>query len=131
LSEADALANRLHQLVLEASKKEALKERIDPADARLEQLPQMDRSGEEDVMACLDERLDSLRDKLRDFIDDRFNELLVDHVLREMRWSNLLMKPSLLRRRISAISWMGASRYDFLFSTTFWIACLRTLIASL
>ena len=83
-AEVDALTNRLHQLILEASKKEALlKERIDAADVRLQQLPQTDRCGKEDVVECLDERLDSLRDELRDFIDDRFNDLLVDHVLRE------------------------------------------------
>ncbi|KAL2291368.1 hypothetical protein FJTKL_13969 [Diaporthe vaccinii] len=82
VAEVDALTNRLHLLILEAGKKEALlKERIDAADARLKQLPQMDQK--EDVVECLDERLDSLRDELRDFIDDRFNDLFVDHVLRE------------------------------------------------
>lgn len=84
VAEADVLANRLHHLILEAGKQEALlKERIDAADARLEQLPQLDRLGKEDVMQCLDERLDSLRDELCDFIDDRCNDLFVDHVLRE------------------------------------------------
>jgi hypothetical protein len=82
--EIDALTNRLHHLILEAGKKGALlRERINTADTRLEQLPQMDQCGKEDIVECLDKRLDSLRDELCDFIDNRFNNLFVDHILRE------------------------------------------------
>lgn len=84
VAEADALTSRLRHLILEAGEKEALlKERIEAADARLERLPQMDRRDKDDVVECLDERLESLREELCGIIDDRLNDLLVDRVLRD------------------------------------------------
>ncbi|ROV86888.1 hypothetical protein VMCG_10935 [Cytospora schulzeri] len=102
-----ALTDTLCGLILEAEAKEALlRERICAADKRLEQLPDTannkedgdendedeDEGEEEGIVGrqadreamkeYIDERLDCLRNELCDFMDERYEELYIDHVLR-------------------------------------------------
>ncbi|KAG6354390.1 hypothetical protein INS49_004407 [Diaporthe citri] len=87
IDKAGQMADRLRDLVLQAEKKEALlKERIDDADQRLVRLAEATAEDKESQLEGLkqyvDDRLEETRLEIREFIDERFDDIGVDVVLK-------------------------------------------------
>ncbi|KAI7774730.1 hypothetical protein LA080_007936 [Diaporthe eres] len=80
---ATMAATRLQDLVLQAGLKEALLRRaIQEADDRLSSLADESTAQRDEVAEIVQDRLERLRAEVWDYIDERFDELFLDHVLK-------------------------------------------------